>query len=559
MYRLAVQEQARALANWDPAYPTEKVNCYQEYIHRHAPIRISWFETLSGRADGRDELPEATGAGALYDAEGRAEKLYAPLEDGSIAVWDSRHPETHESPQSSTQGRLIARSSRGFLTAHRAGGSIVRETGVVECVSIDSPQQRGFFAVENGLVQIDLNTLQIITRDNFVSPVNAISEAAHPTPLTIGTTHHLHLFDPRDRTRESLDPAPQIDHVGGPQRTSDMSQLINAPPPQYAVLSQPGPLSILHMPENRPWDGNGDIWVAGRFTHLLNYDRRFFPRLRGTVHSGARISCLTSLPYPYIPRERSLMQSNLLSATQVFDAKSVPGTTLIAAGEYKGKGSLELYGLSSEPEYTTISSDSFSSPGRHRFNMTGAGGSGNCAQNRQTASSSKLLSVSPHAQKIVYSDGDAKLKWIERDGFTPVREFSIDPLSDSRGFIDQGHEADPDLSIFASSADNSGDIVQKIISTLHHSILASNEYTPRLHEDNLIIWTGDGRLGTVGFGKQAGWREDAWLEQVEECVEEAERKGEERQYGQKMKEALQFQANEARFMSGLGLPFNRSF
>ncbi|KAF2093420.1 hypothetical protein NA57DRAFT_69176 [Rhizodiscina lignyota] len=556
-HRLASQEQSRALANWDPAYPTEKVkvNFYQEYIHRHAPIKVSWFETHGGRADGREELPEASGAGILYDSDGRAQRLFAPLEDGSIAIWDSTHSQSR--PEDSTQGRLVARSPRGFLSSRRTGGSIVRETGVVECVSIDSRQQRGFFAVENGLVQVDLSTLQIISRDNFVWPVNAISEAAHPTPLTVGTTYHLHLLDPRDRTRDSLDPSPQIDHVGGPQleRRHDISHLINAPPPQYAVLSQPGPLSILHLPEDRAWDGNGDIWVAGRFTHLLNYDRRFFPRLRGTVHSGARISSLTSLPFPFIPRERNLMQSNQLSVTQVTDAKSILGTTIIAAGEYKGKGSLELYGLSPEPEYTTLSTDSFSGLGRGRFSMTGGGGGGNCAQNRQTASSSKLLSVAAHGLKLVYSDGDAKLKWVERDGFTPIREFSIDPDADARGFIDQGHEADPEPSVFATGVDNSGDIVQKIIPTLHRSTLASNEYTPRLHEDSLVVWTGDGRLGMVGFGKHSGWREDAWIERAEQSVEEAERKGEEKQYGQKMREALQWQADEARFMSGLGLPF----
>ncbi len=533
----------------------EKVDYYQEYIHRHAPINLSWFESRCKTADVWEELPEAIGAGVLHSGDGRAERLYAPLEDGSIATWDIRPPEYDAASVASSQGRLITRSAPGFLLAHRTGGSIARETGVVDCVSIDQTLQRGYFAVENGLVQIDLNTLQMISRDNFVWPVNAISEASHPTPLIVGTTHHLHLLDPRDRARDTLDSAPHIDHVGGPQRAHGMSHLINAPPPQYAVLSQPGPLSILQLPEHRQWDGNGDVWVAGRFTHLLNYDRRFFPRLRGTVHSGARISALTSIPFPYIPRERSLMSASLLSTSEVHDAKSIPGTTLIAAGEYKGKGSLELYGLSSEPEYTTLSTDSFSGNGGNRFSLTGAGGGGNCARNRQTASSSKLLSVASHGLKLAYSDGDAKIKWIERDGFTPIREFSIDPARDARGFIDQGHEAVPDAGIFALGSDNSGDIVQKIIPTLSRSLLASNDYVPRLHEDNLVIWTGDGRLGMIGLGKPAGWHEDAWLERAEESVEETERKGEEKQYGERMREALQRQADEARFMSGLGLPF----
>lgn len=547
-YRLAVEEEKRALANWDPSYESEKVNFYQEFIHRHAPIKLSWYEGMSGTPRSQEELREATGVGVLYGPQGNADKLYAPLDDGSIGVWDAtpaddygRHP---------IAARMLSKTSPGFLTAQRSGGPIVRETGVVESVSIDREQQRGFFAVDNGLIQVDLNTLQITSRDTLVWPIHAVSEARHPTPLTVGTSHHLYLVDPRDNIRDSLEPPARIDQIGGPQLIrNDISTMINTPPPNYAVLSQPGPLSIIHLAEDRPWDGNGDIWVAGRFTHLLNYDRRFFPKLRGTIHSGARISSMIALPFPLKQHPSNL------SLAEAKKAKETPGTTIVAAGEYKGKGSLELYGLSSEPEFTTFSSDSLAGFRRSKYSMTGGGsGSGNCALNRQTASSSKLLSVASHGMKLVYSDGDAKLKWVERNGFTPVREYSINPAADAHGFVDSSHEDFMDYSVFNSNPEtDNGDIVQKIVPTLHRGILSSSNYEPLLHDDNLIIWTGDGRLGMVGFGKQSAWDSAIFEENVATAEDEAKMK-QERQYGLRMREALQWHADEARFMSGLGLP-----
>ena len=34
----------RAMASWDPTYPDEMVNWYDEYIARHAPLSLSWLE-----------------------------------------------------------------------------------------------------------------------------------------------------------------------------------------------------------------------------------------------------------------------------------------------------------------------------------------------------------------------------------------------------------------------------------------------------------------------------------------------------------------------------------
>jgi hypothetical protein len=196
----------------------------------------------------------------------------------------------------------------------------------------------------------------------------------------------------------------------------DFRSLLNPEPsPLYTHLHHPGPLSILHLPSSgNDWDGNGDIYVAGRFSNILNYDRRFFPKLRGTIHSGARLCSLTSLPYRFASMEKDLARRGELSIEQVLDAKTRPGKTLIACGEYNSKGSLEMYGLSSNPYLSTISSEF--SAGRLQNSVM---------KNRQTSSSSKLLSVSNHGTRIVVSDGGGNLKWLERDGFTEARKWNI--------------------------------------------------------------------------------------------------------------------------------------
>ncbi|KAF2679641.1 hypothetical protein K458DRAFT_422188 [Lentithecium fluviatile CBS 122367] len=128
------------------------------------------------------------------------------------------------------------------------------------------------------------------------------------------------------------------------------------------------------------------------------------------------------------------------------EAKSTSGHTLIAAGEYKGKGSLELYGLSSDPHRSINLSDNRTTRNNHA-----------CYQNRQTASSSKLLSVAPHGTRLVFSDGDGNLKWVERDGSTPVRHFNInDTANSSQVGLEAGW----------------GDIVQKILPTVSLSLHA---------------------------------------------------------------------------------------
>lgn len=513
----ASRQRARAMANWEPAYAGEQIDYYQEFIHRHAPINFGWLRMPAGPVSDKEVSLEATGMGLLKSEYEGTERVVAPLDDGSICIWDvSRRSINDCGPK----GRILGQSVQGLLSGHDSERNhpiptsdskiIMTETGAVECVSIDSAQSRGFFGVQSMLHEVDLQTLQLISSEPYPFPITALSEVSEGMPVTVGTNNTIHIHDARNKTSTlSTDKSVRTELIGGSAHT-------------YA-LSQPGPLSILNQHNDQ------SIWVAGRFTSLLNYDRRFFPRLKGTLHSGARIACLTMLPHPYIPRNLDLMRETDVSIGTLNAAKSASGATLLAAGEYKGKGSLELYGLPQQAGYLY--------------------------QNRQTASSSKLLSVAPHGGRIVYSDGDGNLKWVERDGYSHIRNFNINDLPNEGSTNDAS-----DYGIWSSTASEmpgQGDIVQKMLP------LGNSTSDPRLsggrpdiNQSDLLLWTGDGRIGVLGFGHDSQYKQEV-MEQRTESAEQRAREDAEKQYGMAMRRALKRNADEMRFVKGLGMGYMR--
>lgn len=532
------KRRAALLNNWDHSGLEEKVNWYQDFVQRHAPQQISWFQD-AGHEEEDVVRREATGAAILYHADGLASKLVAPLDDGSIKIWDA-------DARSSSIGRLVARSEVGLLsnrgpdldlnTRLTQSQTIMTETGAVECVSVDSTSHKAFFAVQDTLNEVDLNTLQIVSRTPYPFPITALSEAHHSTPLTVGTNWTLHLHDTRK-------PAPSSSRVEllNTSTTPSFSRLSSGDFGGHVSLSQPGALSIAHLPSTLG-DGNGDIWVSGRFTSLLNFDRRFFPRLRGTVHSGARISCLTSLPHPFIPNTLRLGRP-YSSPSLLHAARATGGMTLVAAGEYKGKGSLELYSLSPSPQYAINSSDS-----RTALNTSA------CYQNRQTASASKLLAVAAQGTRLVFADGDGNLKWVERDASTPVRQFNINDLHKHTEQHVAVHINPPT----AAESTSNGDIVQRILPTRSPTVLSplsTSTNTPDLGTEDLALWTGDGKLGLVSFGREGLFEGDVFQDALERQVggEGDDAKALEREYGREMRRALEQQAREVRWLKGYGL------
>ncbi|KAJ4990988.1 F-box domain-containing protein [Stagonosporopsis vannaccii] len=546
------KRRAALLANWDPSAVGEEVNWYQEFVQRHAPVRVGWFEGAGSGGDDEEQQDEqhggrreATGAGILYDSHGLADKLVAPLDDGSIAIWDA-------AAQSSRLGRRLATSEPGLLSncgpeldrATRLAQShaIMTETGAVHCVSIDSARQRAFFAVQNTLNDVDLHTLQLVSRTPFPFPVTALSEALPDVPLTVGTNWTLHLHD----TRKPPSIAPLTTPAFPSASTSpSFSRLATGDFAGHVSLSQPGALSIVHTPDTLN-TGNGNIWVSGRFTSLLNYDRRFFPRLRGTLHSGARISSLSLLPTPYIPSSLRL-GAPYSPASSLLAARSTGGMTLLAAGEYKGKGSLELYSLSPEPGQGVNSCDARTTQNPRAV-----------YQNRQTAGAAKLLSACAQGTRVVLSDGDGVIKWVERDGRTPVREENVNALTVSetavsgRGAVTPTPSARRARAFPATSPSAAGDMVQHMLST---QSLSPASPSPSPGPPDLILRTGEGKLALLGYGRDELFSLDTFSDALEHQVDGdgVDTRALEREYGLEMRRALEQQAREVRWLRGYGL------
>lgn len=492
---------ARGMASWDPTYPDEEVDWYGEYIARHAPLSMSWLEQPFSEQHGLREKLETRGLGIFKDHD--ESMVVSPLDDGSVCVWNIGR---EDAPPDSRIGRIMARSRPGLLSVNGPDCSTLQDstmsrakmtsTGVVECVSVDRARNKAYFAVQSGLNEVDLTTLQISSYDRYPFSITALSEAAHPIPLTVGTSLSLHLHDSRlsnNGGRPSSWISDRVDTNSNVSRdlrysTTDFHRLSSGDPPQtdYASLFHPSPLSILHI------NPSSAIYVAGRFPSILNYDRRYFPNLTSAIHSGARLCSIASLPTPNHP-------------------------TLAAAGEYNGKGSLELYPLDSA---------SIVSPSDKSLEP---------ARNRTSASRSKLLSLTPHGARLLFSDSDGQLKWVERDGSTLVRRWNINAVnrffSDSvsaRGGI---FNADP----------NEGDVARKLLPV---GIGARSE---------VCVWTGD-KVGILGFKDKP--RFSFGVDKDGTCTPDGSSDGEsvdERDYGKMMRRALERQADEARFMRGLGL------
>lgn len=347
-----------------------------------------------------------------------------------------------------------------------------------------------------------------------------ISAANHAVPLTVGTFNGLYLHDHRTRHTPRGQPREIVDAF-----SLDSHDLYNIlenwrPLPPYAALAQPGPQCIHHMSHPTHHDQLSDeIFVAGRFTSVLHYDRRMFPLIKGSLHSGGRLCSITSLPYPFSSIDSDLRRRLELTEEQVTKSKNTSGgRTLIACGEYNTKGSLEIYGLSSKLE----------EEGRVYFSYDSA------TKNRQTASSSKLLSVINHGNRIVFSDGQGYLKWMERDGFAEVRRHKIGKV-----------EKVTHRSLFGAMS-GSDDIARKLLSTRTEAEINIP------NDDDILFWTGE-TLGLVSFSSKAGSFPEDFVENTK-TPEEVVAEEEEQAYARQMRLALERHADEARFVQNFGMP-----
>lgn len=361
--------------------------------------------------------------------------------------------------------------------------------------------------------------------ESFPWSITTLSAADAAAPLSVGTNNGIHLHDFRSKNNWSWRDSPErLDGFSGIESKELFKQGLkvlfdDSPLPPYAPLAHPAPLSILHM--HRPGaeaDITDEIYVAGRFPSVLLYDRRMFPSIKGSIHSGARLSSLAVLPYSFSPIDSELRREGEMSIEQVerAKAKSPDGRTLLAFGEYNTKGSLEMYGLLPSKASTTL-------PG---------GLSNSAFKNRQSSSDSKILSGTTQGTRLVFSDGSGWIKWFERDGFTEIRRESV------------GHcvrEQQP--SLFASMP-GSGDIARKLLPT-------QDQCTGRVNDNDLLFWTGE-NLGMVTFTAAAGFTPEDFEEDARSAAEK-EKQREERDFSDQMRRALARQADDVRFVGNLGL------
>ena len=504
---------------------------------------MTWCDETS------ESSPEIRGV-ALHQT---SQKAVGCLDDGSVCIWDIR-----DRPFGRRKFDKVGRSTRGILFGNHAnsGASSSKPTtamftGVVESISVDSQQQKAFCAVAHTLNEVDLETLQVVSQSTFAWPITALSpQGVADVPLSVGTSWSLHLYDARaplrDRSRSPEDllrttPAEPEESIAFlpnysklRQRTYNSKPLQTSPAPvsmaqmiasttrqprrTRAALSdyahmEPGPLSIVHH-------GDNEILIAGRFPSILSYDRRAFPRLQYVCHSGARLSCLTTIPYP--PRAA---QANLRAEA-----------TLVACGEYGGRGSLELYSLPHDQRDNKQSSGDFglgdTSPElgaadrEHAFFSTES--PPYAYKNRQEASSSKLLAVATQGTRIVFSDAEGGIKWVERDGRGLARRWNINAwqMNERGGAI-------------------SGELVARKMVPLD---TIGSERGDRGDSD-LLIWTGE-KIGLVTTKPQ--WEDhNELVKSFEEELDlgEQEERDKADEYSKTMRQALERQADERRWMS----------
>lgn len=494
------------------------MNWYEEYMARHAPLYLNWLpRPVDGSKRPETIRHEIRGLGLKYNGDEGI--VVAPLDNGSVCLWNIGR--SNFLVPSTNNGRIVACSKPGLLTNSAAEGTApsgklampqadLAADGVIECVSVDRHRNKAYFAVDNALNEVDLETLQLSSFETYRHTICALSESSYPTPLTVGTTLGIHLHDPRlarnapsvSEGLERLDPIATF-----PTRLQLCRDMSRSPYSclDYAPLFDPGPLSILHQPSPDRLDdaSNGGIYVAGRFPSILAYERRSFPKLRDTFHSGARLcslSLMDPVPGPSAPK------------------------SLIACGQYNGRGSLEIY-----PLPTTSSPEN--SPTVKSLN------SNSYFRNRTSASSSKILSVIPHGTRLLYSDGNCMLTWVERDGSTLVRRWPTNQNQAANTTTAAAARASPPPSrgIFPSSEVNNSnrrDFGRKLLRTGPNAT------------DEILLWTGE-KIGVVGF-RDAVFDNEVKAEWEEEKSEDEEWE----RYASRLRTALERQADEVRFIAG---------
>lgn len=561
----------RAIAKWDCTDKAECIDWYSEYIARNAALSVEWQGHKTG-----NEIRSM----ALFDSE---TKILSAMEDGSLKIWDIR---TAMNGRRSLRQLTSSRSGLLFNDLSSPGGpssakSLPNVGQAVDSTLVDGSGTKAYIAVEDKLTEVDLNRMAVVSQQKFAWGITAISQqSGNDLPLMVGTSFSLNMHDPRMPLRlQPSDVEDRSDHdedakmvflpnyakqwLGSQPhparmlRTGSASMipgyrsarpgaLLTTTPRQRAdpevwAPVEPGPQAILHR-------GTNEIVVAGRMPTILFYDKRNFPKLESGIHSKGRLSSLISIPYrPH-------------GATS-----STAETTLIAAGEYNGRGSLEIYELpfhrasDRQPSYDWPSSElADSSPSRSTPPVSEESSPDSALpdkeapyshQNRQSSSSAKLLSVATQGARIVFSDSEGGLKWVERDGRGLARRWNINNYQ----YTHSGGAVVGDA------------VARKILTFASDVTYPQGDRAGMTRGDgDLLVWTGSDVGIVTSKMKWTGHDElvDAFERQMtledttspdaaaRKSVEEERQREEE--YSRTMRRALERQADERRFLARFG-------
>ncbi|KAK6539118.1 hypothetical protein TWF694_010653 [Orbilia ellipsospora] len=418
------------------------IDWYKEFQYRHAKLTNKSFIKFQTPHD--LELVDVTLAGG--SGMGLDQTVAATtLEDGSICIF---------SLSNSKAGKILGRSKSDLIPRKSLDTKLGRENDITGGANrerglfVDAATaygNRAWFGAGSVLTEIDLTTMQKIRNHRLPFSVTCLSTAM--PILAVGTSLTIHLLDSRSApdnvatasitTSDTTSTTEMVDTWGRPashlsrlkeikkiqtplsqnqypsrdSNSDDQSSrdyLVNAPPTAFL---QPSPLSILHSPIDQAC-GN-EMYVAGRFPSIMAYDRRQWPRLAGTLYSGARLSGLT-----------------LVATNPALELPDTSKYSLVACGEYGGRGTLELYPLPSANSggHNEIPDDG-GSPGLYMpSNIPStqklyAKSTSFAMKNRQSASRSKIFAVANQGIKIVTGDSEGCVRFIERDGINHIRDW----------------------------------------------------------------------------------------------------------------------------------------
>lgn len=564
-YPVPINRRAKAIVKWDCTNATEHIDWLSEFVARHAPLSTEWLHHAKD-----NEIRSM----ALF---GQDDKVLSAMEDGSLRIWDvktsgSGRRRLKESGRSAGSLMFDDLSSTSGPSASRGQPNV---GAAVDSTVVDDNRKMAYVAVGNILNEVDLGTMQLVSQNKYAWSITALSQLANPElPLMVGTSFSLQMHDPRlslryqaDQTDHRLDMTKEDENLvflenynkaehrskwtdgskgssSHPRPSSASSARSRSPAPRLEACArvEPGPQAILHH-------GINEIIVAGRMPSILFYDKRKFPQLQYSIHSGARLSSITTLPYS--PRASTSAKGQ---------------ATLIAAGEYHGRGSLELYELPHRQAHKRRSSHNQSSDSntdvegesgssgtddtQHSGNVSGDPGiedtdttlneSGHpfSYRNRQSASQAKILSVAIQGARIVYSDGEGGLRWMERDGRGLARRWNINSYEYTHGGGAVIGEA----------------VARKILTFSADANKFSGRHTVSCGDGDLLVWTGSD-IGIVT--NKVKWTDhDELVKAFEEKMhlDDTPRKNQEQEeaYSRTMRLALERQADERRFLARFG-------